>query len=367
MAFYLHRDGQTVPFELETLRGMARGGDLRQDEYIYVEAKGEWIGAALVEEMAGAWNIEESEATVAMEIPPEFFAGLDEEAAAPEPAPASAAPSPPPAAPAPMPEPAPAAAPMPAPAPMPAAPAPAAPAPNFGARAPASPSFGSAPQASSRPSASRTASSNRVRSYEEAAQSSPDIDMIGCIKEAWEISKDHLLLLIGGALVLGLISMAAGMIPLASFFVGVPIFAGITIVNLRLVNGSGFEFSNFFDGFKRFMPLMIVGLIIQLGVFLGILLLLLPGIYFAIATTFAVTMVIDRQEEPMAAIKGSMAVVNGNFLKVFLFMLVLGVFNFIGLLACGVGGLITGPVSGVAMVVFYNKLLGIAGGAEQIA
>jgi hypothetical protein len=358
MAFYLHRDGQTLPFDLDTLRNMARGGDLRQDEYIYVEAKGEWIGAGLVDEMASAWNIAESEATVAMEIPPEFFDGLDDPV---EEAPVPTAPAPAPmqvTAPAPAPAPV-VRAPEPAPRPVPqvAAQAPA-PAPNFGGH---SAGFGSS--ASARPSARR----NHVRSYEEAAANTPDIDMIECIKEAWEMSKDKLLLLLGGMVVLGLVSMAAGMIPFASFFVSVPIVAGLTMVNLRIVNGAPFEFSNFFDGFKRFVPLMIVGLIVSLGIILGMVLLILPGIYFAIATTFAVTLVIDRGEEPMAAIKGSMKVVNANFLKVLLFMLVIGVFNFIGLLACGVGMLITAPVSGVATIIFYNKMLGIAGGAENIA
>ena len=85
MAFPLHQDGKAVQFDIETLREMARTGDLPQDQYIYDDGKGEWIGAALVAEMAGAWNIEENEATVAMEIPPDFFDEVDL-AAAPEPA-----------------------------------------------------------------------------------------------------------------------------------------------------------------------------------------------------------------------------------------------------------------------------------------
>ncbi len=128
MAFHLHRDGKAVQFDIDTLREMARLGDLRQDEYIYDDGKGEWIGAALVPEMAGAWNIEENEATVAMEIPPDFFDEMDAAAAAAEPEPE---PAPEPVAPAPV-----------APAPAPAAPAPMAAAPA----APARPKTPAAPQ-----------------------------------------------------------------------------------------------------------------------------------------------------------------------------------------------------------------------------
>ena len=100
MAFHLHEDGKAVQYDIQTLREMARNGKLPQDQYIYDDTKGEWIGAALVAEMAGAWNIEENEATVAMEIPADFFDDLDTTAAtaSPEPAPAPApAPAPEPA------------------------------------------------------------------------------------------------------------------------------------------------------------------------------------------------------------------------------------------------------------------------------
>mgnify|MGYP003345230134 CR=1 FL=1 len=48
MAFHLHRNGQSTVFELATLREMAKRGELPQDEYVYVDEKGEWIGAGQV-------------------------------------------------------------------------------------------------------------------------------------------------------------------------------------------------------------------------------------------------------------------------------------------------------------------------------
>ena len=79
MAFHLHRDGVSTPYEISVLREMARNGGLAQDEYIYDDKKGEWIGAAQVPEMVGAWNIQEDEATVAMELPADFSAMFEEE------------------------------------------------------------------------------------------------------------------------------------------------------------------------------------------------------------------------------------------------------------------------------------------------
>lgn len=110
MAFHLHRDGKAVEFALDDLRAMARKGELRQDEYVYDDVKAEWIGAALVPELEGAWDLEESESTVAMELPPDFFEKFDEEEKRAKEASAVDAPTtkdaPPPAAPAPSPAPA---------------------------------------------------------------------------------------------------------------------------------------------------------------------------------------------------------------------------------------------------------------------
>lgn len=81
MAFHLHRDGKAVEFALDELKAMAKRGELQQDEYVYDDTKGEWLGAALVPELEGAWDLEEAEATVAMELPPDFFDKFDEQQA----------------------------------------------------------------------------------------------------------------------------------------------------------------------------------------------------------------------------------------------------------------------------------------------
>ncbi len=76
MAFHLHRDGTSTPFAVAELREMARRGDLPQDEYVYVDEKGEWLSASQVPELTGAWNIEENEATVAVQLTPEMLASM---------------------------------------------------------------------------------------------------------------------------------------------------------------------------------------------------------------------------------------------------------------------------------------------------
>jgi hypothetical protein len=205
-----------------------------------------------------------------------------------------------------------------------------------------------------------------VKSYEEAAADVNDFALMDTLKEGFELSKPYLGLLIGGFLVLILAMMAAGMIPFGSLVLGGPLLAGMTIVSLRIANGSPVEFGNFFDGFKKFVPLMLLNIVVGILVGLGAVLLLIPGLYLAIAWSMATTICIDRDEDFWPAMMASMQVVNGNFGKIFLWMLLLGAVNFVGALACGLGMFVTAPVTGVATAVFYKKLLGIQGGAERM-
>ena len=84
MAFHLHRDGTSSAFAVADLREMARRGELPQDEYVYVDEKGEWLSAGQVPELTGAWNIEENEATVAVQLTPEMLASMAGMAAMPQ-------------------------------------------------------------------------------------------------------------------------------------------------------------------------------------------------------------------------------------------------------------------------------------------
>ena len=76
MALHLHRNGTSVVFEVAQLREMAQRGELAQDEYVYVDENGEWLAASVLPELAGAWNIAENEATVAVQLTPEMLASM---------------------------------------------------------------------------------------------------------------------------------------------------------------------------------------------------------------------------------------------------------------------------------------------------
>lgn len=205
-----------------------------------------------------------------------------------------------------------------------------------------------------------------VSSYDEIAQTPVSIGVGDVIGEAWELTKPNFGLLLGASIVVGLLSVAASMVPFGSFILGGPIMGGLIAVALRIASNRPVEFNNVFDGFKRFVPLMVVSLVMNLLIVAGMMLLILPGLYLAMAFMFGMTLVVDRDEEFWPALMGSMKVVNGHFGTMAVYVLAMVGLALAGTLTCGLGFLVVGPLMMMSSVVLYKRLFGIAGGAEHL-
>ncbi len=203
-------------------------------------------------------------------------------------------------------------------------------------------------------------------SYDEIAQTPLNIGVGDLLGEGWAITKPNLGLLIVGMIVVGAISMAAAFVPFGSLIVGGPLAGGMIAVALRLVAGRPAEFNNFFDGFKRFVPLMLTQLVMGVLVGVGVILLILPGLYLAVAFSFAMYLVVDRDEEFWPALMGSMKVVNGHIGLMLVFMIVMGLIAFVASIPFGLGLLVAMPLFMISTAVLYKRLFGIAGGAERM-
>jgi uncharacterized membrane protein len=162
------------------------------------------------------------------------------------------------------------------------------------------------------------------------------------------------------------LNMGVSFVPLGSLVVGGPLAGGVIAVALRIAAGRPVEFSNMFDGFKRFLPLMLAQLVMVVLVGIGMVFLILPGIYLAIVLGFGLHLVVDRDEEFWPALMGSMKVVQKNLLSVFLVGLAVGLVLFVASIPLGLGLLVAGPWAVMVSAVLYRKLFGIAGGAERM-
>ncbi|MBD2260338.1 hypothetical protein [Pseudanabaena sp. FACHB-2040] len=94
-------------------------------------------------------------------------------------------------------------------------------------------------------------------------------------------------------------------IPLESFislFISAPLNAGFLIVAFKVLKNRATTFSDFFKGFNNYLPLFLVSPVSSMVIGIGLLLLLLPGIYPAVAYIFALpyrssmTLMVDKLE-----------------------------------------------------------------------
>ncbi len=110
-----------------------------------------------------------------------------------------------------------------------------------------------------------------------------------------------------------------------------------------------------FDGFSQFGASLIASILIGFGVFIGLLLLVLPGLLFALAMAFAFHAIAIDNEDALGAMSRSWAVIKGNFALAAIFLVIVLVLSGIGG-AVVFGTLLTMPFSLVLMTVAYHAL-----------
>jgi len=92
------------------------------------------------------------------------------------------------------------------------------------------------------------------------------IDAGGCISNGWNMVKENYGLYLGISLIAMILS---GCIPCISLFLVGPILGGVYYVVLRQMRGEPVEFGMMFQGFQKFVPLMVIGIIQSIPEIIG--------------------------------------------------------------------------------------------------
>ncbi|NQU17823.1 MAG: hypothetical protein HQ564_07125 [Candidatus Saganbacteria bacterium] len=175
-----------------------------------------------------------------------------------------------------------------------------------------------------------------------------------------------LLLLLIAAInfVLGVIKAVAKGSPLFSFIVDfvsllvqLLIGLGLIKITLKLCDDQKPEFSDLFVDVSQFLKFAMASLLYFLAFIGGTLLLVIPGIIFGIKFAFYGYLMVEKNLEPLEALKMSAELTKGAMWNLFLFGLLIMIINTIGLLAIILGLFITIPITLVASALVYRKLL----------
>lgn len=154
---------------------------------------------------------------------------------------------------------------------------------------------------------------------------------------------------------------------LCSIFVGLPVAYGFVIVMLGVLKGKDIDFGVLFEGFQDYGRIFVTKLLQMVYTILWSLLLVIPGIIKGYS--YAMTDYILKEDPEMknnAAIEKSMAMMEGNKMKLFLLDLSFIGWAILSLITFGIGFFFLQPYMQVARAAFYEDLKAQGANAQAL-
>jgi len=104
--------------------------------------------------------------------------------------------------------------------------------------------------------------------------------------------------------------------------------------------------------------------VMMLLVYLGMFLLLIPGLYLAVAYLLAIPLVVERGLAPWQALETSRKAISQHWFKVFGLFLLLGLITLVSAIPLGIGLVWSIPLFVIAMGVLYRTIFGVVPPAQ---
>jgi uncharacterized membrane protein len=139
----------------------------------------------------------------------------------------------------------------------------------------------------------------------------------------------------------------------AAYFQG-----GLTRIWLAVARGETPTFATLFAGADRFVPVLLLNLLMMATLVLGFALLIVPGVILYLGLFASQFYVIDAGMSPVDAMKASWAATRGQKGEIFLLILAGGGLCIAGLLMCCVGVVATFPIYFLATTIVFTRLSG---------
>lgn len=238
-----------------------------------------------------------------------------------------------------------------------------------------------------------TAPVRQGEALEEIVPGSEPIDVGGCVKRGFELTvRNFGMLLLVGIIYIGVTIAASAVMGLVDYSMGwgqstqrvfhsesgqtsfsyhqagsplnmiinhaVSVFLalGATRIALNVVSGREFSIGMLFGGGKKLLPAFGAGILYMLMVIVGLLLLIVPGVYLAIRYGQYLHAMVDRDLGVMESFRYSSSITTGNRLNLFLLALLFIAIALVGIIACCVGLFFAVPVIWLSGVVAYRWL-----------
>ena len=141
-----------------------------------------------------------------------------------------------------------------------------------------------------------------------------------------------------------------------SWIVSMIISMGVIRITLRLVDGKSYKIEDLFSVSNQLLQYILGSLLYGTLIFVGFLLLIVPGVIFAVKYQYVTYLIIDKGLDIGEAFSKSSQMTQGHKFHLWIFSIVLGLVNILGFLSLIIGLFVTIPLSWIACAYVYRKL-----------
>ena len=201
------------------------------------------------------------------------------------------------------------------------------------------------------------------------------------LRFSWEATKSRFFFLLGALivavfapfvpLILGLavgesVPFLSLLFSFAGWLLQMLALLGLVRIFLGICDEEEVNISDLFLCYPYLVRFIVAQLLYVLIVMVGTILLVVPGIYFAIKFAFHPFIIVDEDVRAIESLKRSWAITTGSVWNLILLAIIVMAINFLGMLLLLIGMLFTYPFSMVAAAYIYRQLSGHTGVARRI-
>jgi len=135
--------------------------------------------------------------------------------------------------------------------------------------------------------------------------------------------------------------------------------AGLLFMGIRKVAGDPISWKMIFTGFSDSGKILVATFLQSVLIIIGLLILVLPGIYLAIGYSMTIPLIVDRKMSPWQAMEASRKAIHLVWWRVMGLYLVMGVIFVISMVPLGIGSIWTWPMFIILAGVVYRSLFDV--------
>jgi len=140
--------------------------------------------------------------------------------------------------------------------------------------------------------------------------------------------------------------------------VTIPLSVGVLLLGYARANDEEIRIDTIFNYYIVVWPLFFASILITILTYIGFALLIIPGIYLAIAYSFTLPLMIDKKLDIWGAMEVSRQAVTHAWFTVFGVNITLAFLIVISAIPMGIGLIWTVPLAMIAQGVMYRKIFG---------